>query len=108
MDGIIGSVFAASVGVMRGALMLYVVIAAVMVMYGKLDGWDAVKRGVRAMAIIALLQAGTYGSMVREQFWTVIPNLIATSLSGAPTAITAAQRFDRVEQAASHLVALAD
>nr|WP_302479809.1 type IV secretion system protein [Roseicella sp. DB1501] len=88
--------------------MLYVVIAAVLVMYAKMDGWDAVKRGVRAMAIIALLQAGTYGSMVREQFWTTIPNLVATSLSGNVTAITAAQRFDRVDMAASNLIARAD
>lgn len=108
MDGVIAGGIAASLGVMRSALMLYVVIAAVMVMYAKMDGWDAVKRGIRAMAIIALLQAGTYGSYVREQFWTTIPNLIASSLSGNPTSITAAQRFDRVSTAAAHMVARAD
>jgi hypothetical protein len=31
-----------------------------MVMYGRMSGWEAVRRGVRAMAVIALLQAGTY------------------------------------------------
>lgn len=108
MDEVITAGITASLGVLRAALMLYVLIAAVMVMYGRMSGWEAVRRGVRAMAIIALLQAGTYGSYVRETFWVTIPDKVASSLSGSPTTITAAQRFDRVNQAAANLVAVAD
>lgn len=108
MDEVIAAGIAASVGVLRAALMLYVLIAAVMVMYGRMGGWEAVRRGVRAMAVIALLQAATYGAYVRETFWVTIPDKVAASLSGSPSTITAAQRFDRVNQAASNLVAVAD
>jgi hypothetical protein len=66
MDEVITAGITASLGVLRSALMLYVLIAAVMVMYGRMSGWEAVRRGVRAMAVIALLQAATYGSYVRE------------------------------------------
>lgn len=108
MDEVITAGINASVGVLRSALMVYVMIAAVMVMYGRMGGWDAVRRGVRAMAVIALLQAGTYNSYVRETFWVTIPNKVASALTGSPTRTTAAQRFDRVNQASSNLVALAD
>ena len=108
MDEVITAGITASLGVLRSALMLYVLIAAVMVMYGRMSGWEAVRRGVRAMAMIALLQAGTYNSYVRETFWVTIPDKVASSLSGSPTRITAAQRFDRVNEAAANLVAVAD
>jgi type IV secretion system protein VirB6 len=98
----------ASLGWMRGALMLMVTVAAVLVWTGRLDLWWVVRRVVIALIVITLLQAGAYNQYVRDVFWTTIPNLIATAFAGGGVSVTAARRFDVISDAASHVVAAAD
>jgi type IV secretion system protein VirB6 len=97
-----------ALGWMRGALMLMVAAAAVLVWTGRLDLWWVVRRVVIALIIIALLQAGAYNQYVRDFFWTTVPNLVATAFAGGGVTVTAARRFDVISDAASHVVAAAD
>ena len=93
---------------MRGALMIVVALAAVLLWTRKLDAWWVARRVLIAMVVIGLLQVGTYNSYIREPFWTTIPNAIAGSFTGGAVNISVAQRFDKVSDAAAHVVAAAD
>jgi type IV secretion system protein VirB6 len=109
MNRLIGAGIDAALTYMRPALALMVVIASVMLMYGKLDFWATVQRGVRAMAIIALLQVGTYQSMIRDTFMVTLPTLAGTATSnGALGTANQAQRFQRLSVAVSTTIATAD
>lgn len=109
MDQVIGGGIAASMGVIRGAMALYVLIGLLLILTGKMDLWDGVRRGTRAMAIVLLLSGvDAYNRYVRTTFWDTVPTLIASGVAGGTVSITAAERFDRVNQAASHAVALVD
>lgn len=93
---------------MRGALMLMVAVSAVLVWVGRLDLWWVARRVMLALIVITLLQVGTYDQYVREMFWTTVPNLVASAFAGGGVNVTAAQRFDVISDAASHVVAAAD
>ena len=92
----------------RGALMLLVVVAAVLLWKQRLDFWWVAKRFMLAFIVIQILDAGNYASYLREPFWTTIPNALAGAFTGTQVTVTAAQRFDKVADAATHVVALAD
>jgi type IV secretion system protein VirB6 len=108
LNGTIQAGINVAVDWMRGALMLMVAVAAVLVWTGRLDLWWVVRRVVTALVIIALLQAGTYNQYVRDFFWTTVPNAIASAFAGGMVNATAARRFDLISDAASHVVAAAD
>jgi len=90
LDRTIQSGIQASLAWMRGALMLMVAVAAVLVWTGRLDLWWVVRRVVIALVIITLLQAGAYNQYVRDVFWTTVPNLVASAFAGGGVTVTAA------------------
>jgi type IV secretory pathway VirB6-like protein len=108
MDQVIAAGIQASLGYIRAALMLAVLIASIMLMYGKLDLWETLRRGVKTGVILALLQVGTYNAQVRELFWTTLPNLAATSVGGAATNRTQAQRYNQLWQVEEAVISAAD
>jgi type IV secretion system protein VirB6 len=108
MDNGITAGIGASLNYMRGALMLFVLIASVMVMAGKLDLWEMIRRGVKAAIIIAILQTGLYQTQVRDLFWTTIPNLTAQSVGNFQTATTQAERYNALWNRTADIIAAAD
>lgn len=109
MNRVIGAGIEAALTFMKPALALMVVIASIMLMASKLDFWETVKRGVRAMAIIAILQAGTYQSLVVATFMETLPTLAGTATSaGALGTANQAQRFQRLSAAVSETIAVAE
>lgn len=108
MDRAISSGLSASLTYMRPALMVLVALAAVMLWTQKLSLWWVVRRVFIALAVATVLQVGNYNTYFREPFWTTIPNHIASAIQGGGVTTTASQRFDKVEEATSNVVAQAN
>lgn len=108
LNGTIQAGVNVATGWMRGALMLMVAVAAVLVWAGRLDLWWVVRRVLIALVVIALLKTGAYNHYVRDFFWTDVPNLIASAFTGGVVNVTAARRFDIMTDAVSHVVAATD
>lgn len=108
MDNVIAGGIAFTLSYLRGAMMLLVLIAAVLMLRGDMTVSWGVRKIILGLIVLALLQVGNYNAVIREPFWTTIPNGIASALNGGPVSITAAQRFNSIAQAIEHVVALAD
>lgn len=107
MDRVIGGGLSAQMGMIRGALMLYVLVMLAMLLAGNaMTFWGFIKDCLRAMVVVALLQAATFNRYVRDLFWTDIPNWTASAIQGGAVSITAAERFDRIASATQHGFAL--
>lgn len=107
MDRTISAGAAASLTYLRPAAMVLVALAAVLLWTMRLNVWWVVRRVFIALAVLTVLQVSNYNTYFREPFWTTIPNHVASSIQGGGVTITAAQRFDKVEEATANVVAQA-
>lgn len=90
---------------LRVALALYVIGNALLMMYGKMDAGGFLYAVVRAMAVVAILNAPTYNYFVRDLFFTDLPNAIAAAMNGPRANVESSQQFDAMWEAVVHAVA---
>jgi type IV secretion system protein VirB6 len=90
---------------LRFALSLYVIINAMMMMYGKMDRGGFLYAVVRAMAVAAILEASMYNYYVRDLFFTDFPNAIAAAMNGPRVSVDSARQFDALWESVAHAMA---
>lgn len=88
------------------AMCLYVLCYAFLTMYRKVDAYDFVWAGGRALLISALLNSTNYNFYVRQFFFTDLPNRWAFAMGGPRAAINSAEQFDRMWSAALNAVSI--
>ncbi|TPG52471.1 hypothetical protein EAH89_18065 [Roseomonas nepalensis] len=107
MDRAISAGAAASLTYLRPAMMVLVALAAVLLWTMRLNVWWVVRRVFIALVVLTVLQVANYNTYFREPFWNTIPTLVASGIQGGGVTTTAAQRFDKVEEATANVVAQA-
>jgi type IV secretion system protein VirB6 len=89
-------------GLVTTVLTLFVIILGVLMLMHELHWKVAVNRGLRAVAVGALLTAAYYNQFVQQPFLTDLPNWIAQAVSNGPTITSVAGQFDLLLDAVTH------
>lgn len=111
IDGIfldaVPGVVAAAIGAVRDplrlALSLYVIVHGVFFILGDLSARTLGVVTMRAMCVVAILQAPNYTTYIQNAFLTDIPGQIASALNGGRIDANAARQFDVLREGLANL-----
>lgn len=99
---VVSSGLAAVSGLVTTVLTLFVITLGVLMLMHELHWKVAVNRGLRAVAVGALLTAAYYNQFIQQPFLTDLPNWIVQAISNAPASNSVAGQFDLLLDAVTH------
>lgn len=99
---VVSNALGAVSGLVTTVLTLFVIVLGVLLIMHELHWKIAVNRGLRAMAVSALLTASYYNQFVQQPFLTDLPNWVVQSVSGAPAPTSVPGQFDLLLDAVTH------
>ena len=99
---VVSSALGAVSGVVTTVLTLFVIVLGVLLVMHELHWKVAVNRGLRAVAVGALLTAAYYNQFVQQPFLTDLPNWIAQVINNTSATASVAGQFDLLLDAVTH------
>jgi len=99
---VVSTALASVSGLLTTVLTLFVIVLGVLLLMHELHWKVAVNRGLRAVAVGALLTAAYYNQFVQQPFLTDLPAWMASAVSSAPAVSSVAGQFDLLLDAVTH------